>query len=41
MKYATLNILACPICKSFPLKLYVFKGKVLTSSPSISEKTFL
>ena len=25
MKYRLLNILACPICKSFPLELYVFK----------------
>jgi len=29
MKYRLLDLLACPICKNFPLKLYVFNiGKV-------------
>ncbi len=25
MRYALLNLLACPMCKQFPLKLYVFE----------------
>ncbi len=27
MKYSLINIIACPICKNFPLKLIVFNSK--------------
>jgi len=29
LRYALLNLLACPMCKEFPLKLYVFEKKLL------------
>ena len=29
MRYALLNLLACPMCKNFPLKLYVFERKTI------------
>ncbi len=29
MRYALLNLLACPMCKGFPLKLYVLEKKTL------------
>jgi len=29
VRYALLNLLACPMCKGFPLKLYVFEKKTL------------
>lgn len=28
MKYSLINIIACPMCKNFPLKLIVFSEKV-------------
>jgi len=27
MRYALLNLLACPMCKHFPLELYVFEAR--------------
>ncbi len=30
MRYALLNLLACPMCKHFPLRLYVFEKNVLS-----------
>ena len=38
MKYRLLDLLACPICKSFPLKLYVFNLKKLTKNTKVSSK---
>ena len=29
MRYALLNLLACPMCKGFPLKLYVIEKRTL------------
>ncbi len=29
MRYALLNLLACPMCKHFPLKLYVFEKSTI------------
>ncbi len=34
MRYSLLNLLACPICKYFPLKLYVFNEKKLMAPQS-------
>ncbi len=28
MRYALMNLIACPMCKHFPLKLYVFEERV-------------
>ena len=39
MKYATLDILACPMCKYFPLKLYTFKERA-TIKVDVSKKPF-
>ncbi|MEM2220365.1 MAG: Trm112 family protein [Ignisphaera sp.] len=40
MRYATLDILACPMCNHFPLKLYVFKERTLVNDNVITEKPF-
>ncbi|MCD6085109.1 MAG: Trm112 family protein [Desulfurococcales archaeon] len=29
MRYALLNLLACPMCRSFPLKLYILEKRTL------------
>ncbi|ADM28612.1 protein of unknown function DUF343 [Ignisphaera aggregans DSM 17230] len=34
MRYSLLNILACPICKYFPLKLYIFNEQKLPAPQS-------
>ncbi|RLG82231.1 MAG: Trm112 family protein [Thermoprotei archaeon] len=35
MRYALLNLLACPMCKHFPLKLYVFEKRKLSAEYSV------
>ncbi len=37
MRYTALDLLACPICRHFPLKLYVFEERTLVSF-NVSEK---
>ncbi|MEM2021034.1 MAG: Trm112 family protein [Zestosphaera sp.] len=37
MRYPLLNLLACPMCKGFPLKLYVIEGKVDEKDYSVSK----
>ncbi len=39
MKYSLINIIACPMCKNFPLKLVVFTEKTYQRTPSV-EKPF-
>lgn len=39
MRYATLDLIACPMCRGFPLKLYVFEEKTL-ATVNVSEKPF-
>lgn len=39
MRYAALDLLACPMCRHFPLKLYVFEEKTLVGV-NIHEKPF-
>ncbi len=39
MKYSLLNIIACPMCKNFPLKLIVFDEKTYQRTPLV-EKPF-
>lgn len=39
MKYSLLNIIACPMCKNFPLKLIVFDEKTYQRVPLV-EKPF-
>ncbi len=38
MKYRLMDLLACPICKSFPLKLYIFSKKQTERELSKDEK---
>ena len=35
MRYVLLNLLACPMCKSFPLRLFVFEESVLEKKFSV------
>lgn len=37
MRYPLLNLLACPMCKNFPLKLYVIEKKTEERSYSVSK----
>lgn len=39
MKYSLINIIACPMCKNFPLKLIVFNEKTYQRTPLV-EKPF-
>ncbi|MEM1983413.1 MAG: Trm112 family protein [Sulfolobales archaeon] len=39
MKYSLINIIACPMCKNFPLKLIVFSEKTYQRTPMV-EKPF-
>ncbi len=36
MRYALMNLIACPMCKHFPLKLYVFEERVFEKEYEVS-----
>ncbi|MDW8063265.1 MAG: Trm112 family protein [Candidatus Caldarchaeum sp.] len=40
MKYRLMDILACPMCKSFPLKLAVYEMREITAPPNIRQCEF-